>query len=121
MDRGHAFIAWILVGIAIGWFAGKMAKSPGYGRPMDIATALAGSLVGGFLTTHYGFGAVSKLGLSIRLLIAAFGAVTLTFLVRMIGLAIHSSRSSTASKVPQNAKRPCRYGMAFSILMPAIT
>jgi uncharacterized membrane protein YeaQ/YmgE (transglycosylase-associated protein family) len=94
MERGHGLIAWILIGIAVGWLAPKAAKNPGYGRPMDLGTALAGSLIGGFLTTHYGFGAVSKLGLSVSALIAAFGAVALTFLVRAVGIATHSTRSS---------------------------
>jgi uncharacterized membrane protein YeaQ/YmgE (transglycosylase-associated protein family) len=93
MERGHALIAWILIGIAIGWFARNVAKSPGYGRPIDIATALTGSLLGGFLTTHYSFGAVSGPGLGISLLIAAFGAVAFTFLLRLLESARHMKSS----------------------------
>ncbi|HEX4284874.1 MAG TPA: hypothetical protein VHZ28_07260, partial [Terracidiphilus sp.] len=59
MEHGHGFIAWILIGIAVGWFANRAAESRAYGRLTDLISSLVGAMIGGFLTTHFGFGAVS--------------------------------------------------------------
>ena len=89
MEHGHIWLVWILIGATIGWLAGRAAKDSGLGRSWTVVIALAGALLGGFLTTHFGFGGISGLGLSVSLLIAAFGAVVLTFLSVVVAQATH--------------------------------
>jgi uncharacterized membrane protein YeaQ/YmgE (transglycosylase-associated protein family) len=51
---------------------------------MDMVVGLIGAVVGGFLTSHLGFGSVGEHGMIISILIAAFGAIILTWLLRLI-------------------------------------
>jgi uncharacterized membrane protein YeaQ/YmgE (transglycosylase-associated protein family) len=81
VEHGHIWLAWILIGVAIGWLSGRMANGPGFGASANIVSALVGALLGGFLTTHFGFGGKSGVGQAMSILIAAFGAVALAFLV----------------------------------------
>jgi uncharacterized membrane protein YeaQ/YmgE (transglycosylase-associated protein family) len=84
MEHGHGLIAWIIIGVIAGWLTGKLMKGSGFGFFMDMVVGLVGALVGGFLTTHLGFGGVGQHGLIISILIATLGAVVLTFLLRLI-------------------------------------
>lgn len=81
---GHGLIAWIIIGLIAGWLTGKLMKGSGYGFLMDMVVGLIGALIGGFISTHLGFGGVGQHGLIVSILIAVVGAVILTWIVRMI-------------------------------------
>jgi len=81
---GHGVIAWIIIGVVAGWITGKLMKGSGYGFIMDMVVGLIGALVGGFLSSHFGFGGVGQHGLIVSIIIAVIGAVVLTLLLRLI-------------------------------------
>ena len=80
----HGIIAWIIIGVLAGWITGKLMKGSGFGFIMDMVVGLIGALVGGFLSSHLGFGGVDQHGLIISILIAVIGAVILTVLLRLV-------------------------------------
>ena len=84
MQPGHGLIAWIIIGLIAGWLTGKLMKGSGFGFFMDMIVGLVGALVGGFLSSHLGFGGVGEHGLIFSILIATFGAVVLTWLLRLV-------------------------------------
>jgi len=51
---------------------------------MGMVVGLVGALVGGFLSSHLGFGGVGQHGLIVSIIIAVIGAVVLTLLLRLI-------------------------------------
>jgi uncharacterized membrane protein YeaQ/YmgE (transglycosylase-associated protein family) len=81
---GHGLIAWIIIGVIAGWLTGKLMKGSGFGFLMDIIVGLAGALLGGFISSHLGFGGTGEHGLIMSIVIAVIGAVILTWLVRLI-------------------------------------
>ncbi len=81
---GHGLIAWIIIGVVAGWLTGKIMKGSGFGFFVDMIVGLVGALVGGFLSSHLGFGGVGDHGLIVSILIATAGAIILTFLIRFI-------------------------------------
>jgi uncharacterized membrane protein YeaQ/YmgE (transglycosylase-associated protein family) len=81
---GHGLIAWIIIGALAGWITGKIMKGSGFGFFMDMIVGLIGALVGGFLSTHLGFGGVGEHGLIMSIVIAVIGAVLLTLILRLI-------------------------------------
>jgi len=81
---GHGIIAWIIIGIVAGWLTGKLMKGSGYGVIMDMVIGLIGALIGGFISSHLGLGGVGDHGLIMSILIAVFGAVILTWLLRLV-------------------------------------
>jgi uncharacterized membrane protein YeaQ/YmgE (transglycosylase-associated protein family) len=80
---GHGLIFWIIVGLIAGFLTGKIMKGSGYGALMDIIVGIIGAIVGGFIMTHL-FGASGQGGLIYSIVVAVFGAVILTFLLRLI-------------------------------------
>ena len=81
---GHGIIAWIVIGALAGWITGKLMKGSGFGFFMDMVVGLIGALIGGFLSSHLGFGGVGQLRLIISIVIAVIGAVLLTWVVRLV-------------------------------------
>jgi uncharacterized membrane protein YeaQ/YmgE (transglycosylase-associated protein family) len=81
---GHGIFAWIIIGIIAGWLTGKIMKGSGFGMIMDMVVGLVGALIGGFLSSHLGFGGVGDHGLIMSIFIAVIGAVLLTYLVRLV-------------------------------------
>lgn len=81
---GHGLIAWIIIGVIAGWLTGKVMKGSGFGFWMDMIVGLVGALVGGFISSHLGFGGVEQHGLIISIVIAVIGAVILTVLLRLV-------------------------------------
>lgn len=81
---GHGLIAWIIIGLVAGWLTGKVMKGSGFGAIMDMVVGLVGALIGGFISSHLGGGGVNDHGLVMSILIATFGAIILTLLVRLI-------------------------------------
>ncbi len=76
------FLSWIIVGLVVGWSAGKILKGNGYGPIMDIAMGICGALVGGMLMRSAGFGGYG--GIIITTLVAMLGAVLLTLLAGLV-------------------------------------
>lgn len=81
---GHGLLAWIFIGAVAGWLTGKIMKGSGFGFLMDMVVGLVGALVGGFLSAHLGLGGVGQHGLIISIVIAVFGAIVLTVILRLI-------------------------------------
>lgn len=48
-------LIWILVGLVVGWIAGKSLEGNGYGRSMDLVMGAGGAVVGGLVTRAAGF------------------------------------------------------------------
>jgi uncharacterized membrane protein YeaQ/YmgE (transglycosylase-associated protein family) len=71
----------ILIGLIAGWATGKIMKGGGYGFIVDIILGIAGSIVGGLIAAHVGFGGG---GIIFRLIIAILGAILIVFLFRLI-------------------------------------
>jgi uncharacterized membrane protein YeaQ/YmgE (transglycosylase-associated protein family) len=84
MDSGHGLIAWIVIGVIAGWLTGKLMKGSGFGFFVDMIVGLVGALVGGFLSSHMGFGGVGQHGMVMSIVIAVIGAVVLTWLFRLV-------------------------------------
>lgn len=81
---GHGIIAWIIIGLIAGWLTGKLMKGSGFGFFMDMFVGLVGALIGGFVSSHLGFGGVGQHGLIMSIIIAVIGAVILTAVLRLI-------------------------------------
>jgi len=81
---GHSWIAWIIIGVIAGWLTGKLMKGAGFGFIMDMVVGLVGALVGGFISSHLGFGGIGEHGLIVSIIIAVIGAVILTVILRLI-------------------------------------
>jgi len=81
---GHGIIAWIVIGVIAGWLTGKIMKGSGFGFFVDMLVGIVGAMVGGFISYHLGLGGVNEHGLIISIVIAVFGAVILTWLVRLV-------------------------------------
>ncbi len=79
----HGIIYWIVIGLIAGWLTGKLMSGGGYGAIMDIVVGIVGALIGGFIMSHL-FGAASSGGLLYSIIVAVFGAVIFTFLLRLI-------------------------------------
>jgi uncharacterized membrane protein YeaQ/YmgE (transglycosylase-associated protein family) len=76
------FLSWIIVGLVVGWSAGKILKGHGYGPFMDIAMGICGAVLGGMLMRSAGFGGYG--GTIITTLVAMLGAVLLTLLAGLV-------------------------------------
>lgn len=81
---GHGIIAWIIIGVIAGWLTGKIMKGSGFGFLMDMVVGLIGALIGGFISSHLGFGTAGQHGMIGSIVIAVIGAVLLTIIVRLI-------------------------------------
>lgn len=81
---GHGVIAWIIIGVIAGWITGKLMKGSGFGFIMDMIVGLVGALIGGFISSHLGFGSTGEHGLVMSIVIAVIGAVVLTMILRLI-------------------------------------
>ena len=46
---------WIVVGLAVGWLAGKSLEGNGYGRSVDLVMGAGGAAVGGLVMRTAGF------------------------------------------------------------------
>jgi uncharacterized membrane protein YeaQ/YmgE (transglycosylase-associated protein family) len=48
-------VLWILVGLVVGWLAGKSLESNGYGQSVDLLMGAGGAAVGGLVMRAAGF------------------------------------------------------------------
>ncbi len=75
-------ISWLIVGLIAGWLTGKIMGGGGKGALMDIIIGLVGALAGGFVVSLFGMRASG--GFVYSLIVATFGAVLLTWIVRRV-------------------------------------
>ena len=52
--RSESAWAWVVIGLVAGWLAGYAFRGRGFGCVADIVLGLIGSVVSGWLFTHYG-------------------------------------------------------------------
>jgi uncharacterized membrane protein YeaQ/YmgE (transglycosylase-associated protein family) len=86
-----AILWWIIVGLIAGWATGKIMKGGGYGFFGDVLLGIAGALVGGWITRHFGMGGriARHLGMGVHggmivtILVAIVGSIILVFLFRL--------------------------------------
>ncbi len=71
-------LAWIFIGVLVGWGAGRILKGNGYGPSMDVAMGIGGAVAAGLLMRALGFGGVA--GTIVTSFVAVIGAVLLTIL-----------------------------------------
>lgn len=50
-----SLLLWILVGLVVGWLAGKSLEGNGYGRSMDLVMGAGGAVGGGLVLRAAGF------------------------------------------------------------------
>jgi uncharacterized membrane protein YeaQ/YmgE (transglycosylase-associated protein family) len=74
-----AIIAWLLIGLAAGWLAGRVMNRGGYGMVVDVIVGLVGALIGGFVFGLLGIGGFGFWG---SMLVALLGACILIAIVR---------------------------------------
>ena len=71
----------LLVGLAAGWIASQIMKSP-RGMVGNLVVGVAGAFIGSFLARMIGLGATSLLG---SLILATIGAVILIWAINRFG------------------------------------
>jgi uncharacterized membrane protein YeaQ/YmgE (transglycosylase-associated protein family) len=72
-------LAWIFIGVLVGWAAGRILEGNGYGPFRDVVMGVGGALAGGFVMRSvglHGFG-----GTVVTTLFALLGAALLTIVV----------------------------------------
>ena len=73
---------WIMVGVVVGWSAGKILKGEGYGPLMDIAMGICGAVAAGLLIHSARF--TGHRGTVVTTLVAMIGAVLLTLVAGFV-------------------------------------
>ncbi len=71
-------LAWIFIGVLVGWGAGRILQGNGYGPIMDVAMGIGGAVAGGFMMRAAGFGGVG--GTIVTTFVAVICAALLTVL-----------------------------------------
>jgi len=69
-------LAWIFIGVLVGWGAGRILQGNGYGPIMDVAMGIGGAVAGGFMMRAAGFGGVG--GTIVTTFVAVICAALLT-------------------------------------------
>lgn len=75
-------VAWLIVGLAAGWVAGKVSRGPGIGLIGDLAVGLIGALTGGLVASLFVPG---DAGLMTSAGVALAAAAILLVLIRLAG------------------------------------
>jgi uncharacterized membrane protein YeaQ/YmgE (transglycosylase-associated protein family) len=75
-------IAWITVGLVVGWLSGRALKGNGYGPIMDIGMGIFGAVASGFLMQTAGVS--GNRGTILTVLVAVIGAALVTFVAGFI-------------------------------------
>ncbi len=75
-----AILSWMLAG----YLAGKLLRGRGYGPVGDTALGLAGGIVGSIFFSVLGLGGVGSIPVIGSIIVGAFGAVILVFLIRLL-------------------------------------
>jgi uncharacterized membrane protein YeaQ/YmgE (transglycosylase-associated protein family) len=75
-------LAWILVGAAVGWGAGRVFQGNGYGPFMDTLMGVGGAVVGGLLIRSAGIRGYG--GAILKTMVAVIGAALMTVLTAYV-------------------------------------
>ncbi len=75
-------LAWIFIGLVVGWAAGRILQGESHGRSMDILMGVGAAVAGGFLMRSAGFGGYG--GAIVTTIVAMIGAVLLTVLTAYV-------------------------------------
>jgi uncharacterized membrane protein YeaQ/YmgE (transglycosylase-associated protein family) len=71
-------LAWVLIGVLVGWGVGRLLEGNGYGPLMDVVMGIGGAVAGGFVLSMAGYG-----GAMVTSLFAIVGAALLTMLMAL--------------------------------------
>lgn len=78
------FIAWIVLGLIVGILAKWLMPGPdGGGFIMTVILGIVGAMVGGFISSFFGFGTVDGFNLG-SMFIAVLGAMLVLFIYRKL-------------------------------------
>lgn len=78
------FIAWIVLGLIVGILAKWLMLGPdGGGFIMTVILGIVGAMVGGFISSFFGFGTVDGFNLG-SMVIAVLGAMLVLFVYRKL-------------------------------------
>ncbi|GKX50024.1 GlsB/YeaQ/YmgE family stress response membrane protein [Budvicia aquatica] len=78
------FIAWIVLGLIVGILAKWLMPGPdGGGFIMTVILGIVGAMVGGFISSFFGFGTVDGFNLG-SMVIAVLGAMLVLFVYRKL-------------------------------------
>ncbi len=72
-------LAWVFIGVLVGWAAGRSLEGNGYGALMDVVMGIGGAVAGGFLMRAAGLRGFS--GTVVTSMVAVIGAAFLTMVV----------------------------------------
>jgi uncharacterized membrane protein YeaQ/YmgE (transglycosylase-associated protein family) len=75
-------LAWIFIGVVVGWAAGRVLQGESYGQSMDILMGAGGAAAGGFLIRTTGIGGYR--GVMVTTMVAVIGAALLTVLTAYV-------------------------------------
>jgi uncharacterized membrane protein YeaQ/YmgE (transglycosylase-associated protein family) len=76
------FLWWMMIGVVVGWLAGKILKGDGYGPFMDILMGIGGAVAGGLLMRSAGIRGYG--GTIITTLVATISATLLTLVAGFV-------------------------------------
>lgn len=76
------YLSWVLVGVVVGWSAGKILKSNGYGPIMDIVMGVGGAVAAGLVVQSADL--VGYMGTVVTTMVAMIGAVLMTLLAGLV-------------------------------------
>jgi uncharacterized membrane protein YeaQ/YmgE (transglycosylase-associated protein family) len=71
-------LAWVFIGVLVGWGVGRLLEGNGYGQLMDVVMGIGGAVAGGFVLSMTGYG-----GPVVTSLFAIVGAGLLTMLMAL--------------------------------------
>ena len=72
-------LAWIFIGVLVGWAAGRILEGNGYGPLVDMVMGIGGAVAGGLLMRAAGFRGFS--GTVVTSMVAVIGAALLTMVI----------------------------------------
>jgi uncharacterized membrane protein YeaQ/YmgE (transglycosylase-associated protein family) len=73
-----SFVAWIVIGLVVGFIGSKILNKTGRGRVRDVLLGIVGAMAGGFLSNMLGKSSGSEVDFY-SLLVATVGAVVFMF------------------------------------------
>lgn len=80
----HHVLAWLLIGLIAGAFAGRVVRGKGFGILGDIVVGLIGAFIGGYLLNTFTGNGDASSSFLIECIVAFVGAVILVFMLRLL-------------------------------------
>jgi uncharacterized membrane protein YeaQ/YmgE (transglycosylase-associated protein family) len=76
----QSVIAWVIIGLIVGWLAGKVSRGRGFGCIANILIGLVGAVLGGWIFMKLG---ILSGGMIYSIAAATLGAVILVTIARL--------------------------------------